>query len=244
MKKISIIIPLFNNSAVIPETVRTLERFFRGKEYLLEIIFVSDGGRDESAALIQGFQASTPLPVRLIERAVNLGKGATVKEGVLAASEKSAYVFFTDDDLPFGVEVIERMYRRFITAPETDVLVGDRTASTSRTRSPLHRRMGGHLFSLLIPRSVTREFPDTQCGLKGFTADCAKRIFPLTRCARWSFDVEVILIAQNSRLRIERVPVQLSEKVQGTRFTIQDIFSVAGELIRLRINNLRGKYRL
>lgn len=235
MKKTSLIIPLFNSAAALPATLRTLQDFFSGKEYLEEIIFVSDGGLDESAALIRAFQARTGLPVRLIERADNRGKGASVKEGVFAASERSAYVFFTDDDLPFGVEVIERMYRRFVSDPHLDLLVGDRTAGASRPRYPLHRRAGGYLFSLLLPRFVTREFPDTQCGLKGFKTEIAKQIFARIRCARWTFDAEILLLALQRRLRIEKVPVLFRGEVTGTRFTPKDAFAVAVELARLRI---------
>ena len=50
--------------------------------------------------------------------------------------------------------------------------------------------------------------PDTQCGLKVFTADVAHAVFPALTTERFAFDVEVLARAERKGARIVEVPVE------------------------------------
>lgn len=244
MNKFSLVIPVFNSSIVLPDSLNRLSLFFSDKLYLDEIIFVDDGSSDESAAIIENFAKGTALQVRVIHHEYNLGKGASVRDGISIVPDSSGYVFFTDDDLPFGPEILEKMHRYFLDYPQVDMLIGDRTQSRQKNPYPLYRRIGSYFFSLLLPRAVAKDFPDTQCGLKGFRTESAKKIFKEIRSQRWSFDTEVILIAVNSGLTVHKIPVRILDYVKGTKFGMKDIYSVAREVIALRWNNWRGYYKI
>ena len=65
MPKLSIVIPVFNEEAVIGEVLNELISVVQGKDW--EIIVVDDGSLDNSAAIILQFS------VRLIRNPVNKG---------------------------------------------------------------------------------------------------------------------------------------------------------------------------
>ena len=74
-KKISIIIPAYNESAGIAETLKELITYVNMEES--EIIVVDDGSTDNTADIVCGFQE-----VKLIGHNKNKGYGTAIKTGV------------------------------------------------------------------------------------------------------------------------------------------------------------------
>jgi polyisoprenyl-phosphate glycosyltransferase len=81
------IIPAFNEEATIPAIVRVL----RSVPALTEVVVVSDGSEDRTAAVAREAGA------RVIEMPLNLGKGAAMREGLKATT--ADVVVFLDADL-------------------------------------------------------------------------------------------------------------------------------------------------
>lgn len=51
-------------------------------------------------------------------------------------------------------------------------------------------------FHLLVVILVSRKIKDTQCGFKLLTRDSAKLLFSLMHLDRWSFDIELVFLAE------------------------------------------------
>ena len=103
--KISVCIPMYNESRIIENTARTLFKYMRDRfgENEFEIIFSDDGSLDKGADIVR----SLALPgVRVIGYDNNKGKGCAVRAAMLEA--KGDIVMFTDADLAYGEQVIER----------------------------------------------------------------------------------------------------------------------------------------
>src|SRR5262249_33110416 len=155
-----------------------------------EILVVDDGSRDETVtAAIEGL---APLGTRgrLIRQPRNMGKGAAVRAGMLAALGRR--VLFTDADLSTPIEEIEKPERAL--AAGAEVAVGSRALDprTIETHQPLGREITGRTFNLLVRLFAVRGLHDTQCGFKLFTAEAAQAIFRRTRIDRFGFDVEAL----------------------------------------------------
>ena len=241
MHTLSLIIPVYNSERVLPETMKKLTEFFSTKTYLAEILFVNDGSNDGTAALIRQFISAAPFTVRLINHGKNAGKGATVRTGVANALE-SDYIFFSDDDIPFGLSPLEKMYDMLESDEKIDLTIADRSLVEQHNPYPWHRRIGSYCYSLLLPRSVARKFPDMHGGLKGFRTQVAKRIFSLIKNPRWSFDPEIFLIVLANKFKVGKIPVHFLGHVQGTHFRLKDFMTVAMEILKLRANSLCGRY--
>lgn len=76
----------------------------------------------------------------------------------------------------------------------------DSVASRSFVRTVL--MYGFHLLVVLL---VSKHIHDTQCGFKLFTRATAKVLFSLMHLDRWSFDIELVYLAEGLKIPIVEV---------------------------------------
>ncbi len=202
--RLSVVIPTYNKEGRIAATLEAVTSYLAGKPYASEIILVDDGSRDRTAEAAREFLAGHG-PGRVLHRDQNLGKGASVKEGILAASGE--LVLFCDDDLSTPIAELDKA----VAALESgaDVVIGSRTHPESeiRVRQRRPREWMGRTFNLLVRLFVLKGFRDTQCGFKAFRAAAAKDIFSRLRTPGFGFDVEVLVLARALGYRIAEIPV-------------------------------------
>lgn len=96
--KLSLILPAYNEAAVITDVVSSFSRFLAASNVAYEILVVDDGSRDETAERATAVSQKNPF-VRLVRHTVNRGYGAALKSGFAAA--RGDYIFFTDSDGQF-----------------------------------------------------------------------------------------------------------------------------------------------
>jgi dolichyl-phosphate beta-glucosyltransferase len=122
---------------------------------------------------------------------------------------RGRFRFFSDADLPYELEAIDRMLD-YLQRKEFDLVIGARDLPGSRfeVRPTPPRRIASRLFTVLISRLVVTGVVDTQCGLKGFRAAAADRLFRLGVVDGFAFDVELLYLAYKLNLDIKRVAVR------------------------------------
>jgi SAM-dependent methyltransferase len=99
-----------------------------------------------------------------------------------------------------------------------DVAYGTRAHPESdipRTQ-PGHRVASGRAYNLLLRSLGLTSERDTQCGMKGFTAEAAEAIFGPMRTVGFGFDIEALARGQRGGWRVEPVPVRWSH-VEASR---------------------------
>ena len=99
---LSIIIPAFNEEKRIPSTLKEIDGYLREQSFSsvnCEIIVVNDGSTDKTAETCRNL-TSTIQNLKIIDNKINQGKGAVVRQGMLAA--KGKYRVFTDADNSTG----------------------------------------------------------------------------------------------------------------------------------------------
>jgi glycosyltransferase involved in cell wall biosynthesis len=170
-----------------------------------EVLVVDDGSTDGTAAVAERFTAH--LPLRVIRLSENRGKGAAVREGVLAASGDA--VVFMDADGATPPDVLAAMAQALNTFP---VVVGNRwiTGSHVRDREPF-RAFSGWVYRTYVGLFGLRGI-DTMCGFKGFRHEVARSLFEHLLHERWLFDTEVMLRARHRKIPIGRVPISWTSK--------------------------------
>ena len=106
--KIAIVIPVFNEEAVLPELCTRLDALFAAQpDCAWEAILVDDGSRDSSAALIRAQAARDPR-FRLVELSRNFGFQSALSAGLARADGADAAVTM-DADLQDPPEVIPEL---------------------------------------------------------------------------------------------------------------------------------------
>ncbi|KUK63172.1 MAG: Glycosyl transferase, family 2 [Desulfotomaculum sp. 46_80] len=102
----SVIIPVYNEEAVINETYRRLKQVMKTLNEPYELLFVNDGSRDKTAEIIKGFSASDS-SVKLLDFSRNFGHQIAITAGMDYA--RGDAVIIIDADLQDPPEVIPQM---------------------------------------------------------------------------------------------------------------------------------------
>lgn len=206
MTNISIIVPAYNEAERIIPTLRSIQNHLCNSRYTYEIIVVDDGSTDETVSKLEHLITEMPF-LKILEMPENQGKGAAVKNGMLAANGDIR--LFTDADGSTPIEELEKLIAP-IQNGEAAISIGSRYLKESEVeeRQPFLRRAWSRLANGVIQKMLLPGIVDTQCGFKAFTAEATQEIFPSCKVKEWAFDLEVLTIAQKLNLTITEIPVK------------------------------------
>jgi glycosyltransferase involved in cell wall biosynthesis len=204
---LSIVIPAFNEEARLPHLLKLLDSkaaatAARCGFQFLEALIVNDGSSDGTAAILAR-AAERDDAVRPVLGEGHSGKGAAVATGLRAA--RGDYSLLADVDLSTPLDDLAQLAAAI--RDGADVAIGSRELEDSNVKAPLHRRQGGRVFNAVV-RGLTRlQVRDTQCGFKLLPTAAGRELTKVQLCAGFAFDVELLVRAQASGLRIAEVPV-------------------------------------
>lgn len=144
LKKISIVIPVFNEELVLPELFARLVAMLANNksEFDSEIVFVDDGSTDKSATLIREF-ISTETHGYLISLSRNFGHQAAILAGLNNATGDAVVIM--DADLQDPPEVIPKFVSKWLDGAE--VVYGKRNERNGET---LFKKASASIFYRLI----------------------------------------------------------------------------------------------
>ena len=238
---LSLVVPAFNESRAIGATLHDLSTFFEATGFDYEILVVDDGSTDGTAEVVKGC-AELDSSIRTLRLSQNQGKGAALKRGVLDASGE--VIAFIDADLPYQLQNLGDAIA-LVQSGAATIAIGarDLKASQPDPSYPLLRKLMGRSFSLFVRALLVRSIPDTQCGLKVFTAEAAKLLFGESKLAGFGFDFEILYLANKYGFRIERIPVAMTHRHESKVRLVRDSLSMLLDVIRVRLFNRQMAYR-
>lgn len=205
-----------------------------------EIVVVNDGGADNGVQIVREKMKKYPF-IRLIDRKENRGKGFTVRQGLKAAA--GDFIFYTDADLPYLTAPIKKIFN-MLTSGEADLVLANRDLSTDDNDSkPSWLRQITHIiYSFLVRFLIAIPFSDTLAGLKGMSANAARAIAPKLTIDRFSFDVELLLVAKKMGLKIKEMPVSLKNVGKSNLKITKDGPQMFAEVVKIWVRDKKGRY--
>ncbi len=149
---LSIVIPMFNEEAVLPLLVARLRPLAEGLHTAYEVVAVDDGSSDATPVLLQRLRRDWP-ELRVIRLRANSGHQAAISAGLQRA--RGAYVVTLDADLQDPPEVIAEMLRVAL-EEGVDVVYGVRE---DRSTDTAFKRHSAGLFYRTIRRLADIDAP-------------------------------------------------------------------------------------
>jgi dolichyl-phosphate beta-glucosyltransferase len=242
---LTLVVPCFNGEERLPAALAQLTAFLARQPYSSELVLVDDCSAEPAAVILREYAAARP-GITLIRNDENAGKGKSVCRGMLAG--RGRFRVFTDADLAYPPAEVNKILRDLEAG--ADVAIACRVLPESRyLMSPTFfhylytRHVMSRVFNLLTRAVLLRGVLDSQAGLKGFTAAAAATVFPRVTIPRFGFDVEALFIAQKHHLRVRQTAVffRYDEEPTTVKFA-QSAFTMALELLKVRMNDWRGLY--
>jgi len=234
---LSVVIPAYNEEDRLDGSLARVTGFLEGKPFDSEIVVVLDGCTDASAEVAKrhaGAHGRATLTV--LDNRENRGKGACVRQGMLAATGR--YRFFMDADLSYPLEQLDVFLR--VLEEKGGCAIAWRKANPTK-----HIRLARKVTTVLSRQVTTRFVPgvsDTQAGFKGFEGKVADDLFACQRVTGFGFDVEILHVASMRNYPITPVPVPWDD-VAGSKVRLtRDIPKMLVDLGSIVVNRAAGRY--
>lgn len=246
---LSVIIPVYNSGSFLENSLNEIEKFLNDQNFTSELLIVDDGSTDNSLSIAQKWAIEPRrFLVSVISLGKNMGKGAGVAKGMLAA--KGEYSVFLDSDMAYEPLQILSLLRAL--EGGSDLALACRVHPDSRyTISPKYfnylytRHLASRLINWFLRCTIIPHCNDSQAGLKGFRSEAAKKIFSQQIIQGFSFDIEALYLAEQMKMSIKEVPIdyQYAED-QTTVAFLQDGLGIIRDIIKIHLHKLGGKYKI
>ncbi len=241
--EISVIIPCYRESAVIEDSVHSVASYLTDHFERFEIIIVTDGSPDDTPTKVHALGRNTPtMPLKLISFKHNQGKGAAVKEGVLASRYDP--ILYIDADLTIPIEELDY----FMSAIKiSDIAIASRLVPGARFEeaSPWYRTLlarGFYVLQMLLLGNF--EYSDTQCGFKLFRRDVGCKLFAQSRIKRFAFDAELLFLAKKIEATVAVLPVRIRKDIRNSNVRmLGDSIDMLGSLLKIKWYDWTGAYQ-
>jgi glycosyltransferase involved in cell wall biosynthesis len=242
------VIPCYDEAARLPAA--------RFKDFLREhpevsFVFVDDGSRDDTLALLRSLERVDPDRVCVLALPENAGKAEAVRRGMLRALQDDVeFVGFWDADLATPLAALLEFRRLLAERPELEVVIGSRVVLLGRRidRRALRHYLG-RAAATAIALTLGLRVYDTQCGAKLFRAGpTARELFAEPFIARWAFDVEILARLIRARRGgalapaaevVCEVPLEEWVDVAGSKIRPLDYLRSGVDLLRIWLRYLR-----
>ena len=244
MPSLSLVIPAYNESSRISNSLRSIGRYLEIAAFdAVEVIVVDDGSRDGTAeAAMSANQAirAGGGELRVISNPANRGKGYSVQRAMQEARHE--WLLSSDADLSTPIMELDRL---MAAAGEGgyDVAIGSRALDRSLIgdHQPLYREALGRVFNLNVRLLTGLPIADTQCGFKLFSLQAARQIAARQRLTGFGFDVEQLYLARKLGFRIVEVAVRWNNDADSS-VTLRSGLRAFADVWRVKWNDWTGRY--
>ena len=219
----SLIIPVFNEERTLHILIKKLDEL---KSDNIEIIIIDDGSNDGTKDIL----LKTNRIITECNR-TNVGKGASITNGVNLASNENIILF--DGDLEVDVNEIPKLILKY-EETKPDVLTGTRWKYNSIKKFYDINMLGNYLINMIFNFLFKSNFNDVLCCVKILSLENFKSLNIKSK----GFNIEVETMAKlvMKRSIIKEVEVKYKRRTtkEGKKLKLSDAWIIIWTILRLR----------
>jgi len=229
MKKLSIVIPVYNEEKTLTSIVSKVEEVnYQNKE----IILVDDCSKDKSPQIISSYKDKKGFVVCFHEK--NLGKGGALKTGFTKAT--GDLIIVQDADLEYDPQDYLKLIDKYNENTNKCVIYGSRFMGNYKDMSNLHF-LGNKLLTLITNILYGQTLTDMETCYKLIPKEIITKVD--IKSLRFNFEPEITAKILKMGYKINEVPISYSGRTlrEGKHITWKDGFSAIWTLIKFRFVN-------
>jgi dolichyl-phosphate beta-glucosyltransferase len=235
---LSVVIPVYRGENVIASTIDAVERHAKDRGWPIEVVVAVSGYEDRSQELART-AAATYGNVVVLDTTDRFGKGGAVKAGMVVARGRVCCFIDADNGAPF-----DQIDRALPLLEENDLVIGSRyVPGGDPGRRSFARTVVSRGGNLLMKALLRLPYEDTRAPLKVFRREAAKDLFSVSRLAGFGFDSEILFVAHARGYRVYELPIVWQPFAETTVDVRVEVVRSMVELLQIRWNALRGRYR-
>ncbi len=207
--RVSVVIPVYNELATLPELLRRLVAVPFDKE----VVMVDDGSTDGSRELLErlaregvaglpGAVAAGETTLRVLLQDRNRGKGAALRRGF--ADSTGEVVIVQDADLEYDPRDIPRVVQPILEG-QADVVYGSRFIGSPRRVLYFWHTVVNQVLTTLSNAACDLNLTDMETCYKAFKGELIRSL-PLQE-DRFGFEPEVTALVARARATVYEVPI-------------------------------------
>lgn len=233
--ELSVVIPIYNEQAILESSVTELIAELEHAGLDFEIVLAENGSRDRTVAIAEQLAERFPGQLRWFSYP-EPNYGGALREGIFRA--RGQFVICEEIDLcnvDFHLRALELLRR-----DEADLVIGSKAMAGAHDRRPLIRRAGTKVYNKLLRITLGFSGTDTH-GLKAMRRSVLAPV--VARCIV-DYDVfasELVIRAEREGLRVLEIPVEIAEKRAPSINLAKRVPRVLGNLGRLMVSIHLGK---
>jgi dolichol-phosphate mannosyltransferase len=209
-RTIFIVLPAFNEGQTLAKLFDHIDNALSEVAISYHIVMIDDGSQDATRSIAE--ELATRLPITIIQHDVNQGLGATIRDGLVAAAEKSSendiiITMDADDTHTPGLvlHMVEKIREGF------DVVIASRFQKDSRVIGvPFSRKLlslcASMLFRIVLPIKGVKDYT---CGYRASRAEVIKNA--LDQYGKKFFDRDGFECMVDILLKLRKMPIIFCE---------------------------------
>ncbi|MCA9374823.1 glycosyltransferase [Candidatus Dojkabacteria bacterium] len=235
---VDILIPTYNESEQIIESINTLLRFCEKKlqNYDYKIIVGDNASTDDTYNLVRESFANNSLVSA--EHIEEKGRGRAIMK--IWGDSKADICAYMDADLSTDLKHLPQLLDS-ISVDKNDIAIGSRHLNDSDVKRGFKRRFVGYVHVVLMKVILGVSFSDTYCGFKAASRSAIDTVFPSiypnnwpVNGNAWFWDTEFLVLAQRKGLKISEIPVKWIDDPTTTAKLLRDAIESLSGMWRLR----------
>jgi len=227
--KILIVIPVYNEEAIINKTMITLRDFCENnlQDYDWKIIIADNNSADRTAEMAKKLEKESDGKI-IYKFIPQKGKGLAIRESW--KSFDADFYIFMDADMATNLSALPVLIKELENGD--DLVIGSRFIKGSSAKRTLARKITSKVFSILTRLMFGLKIKDYPCGFKGANKNVINKILPLVENNAFFFDTELVIRSAAGGMKIKEIPVVWQDRDKTASKSRVNVLKVTKEYLR------------